>query len=277
MKKTYGIDDKDTLAYRVRYLRESMEWSQTELAQRTQVNRSKISRLESGATTNISLSLLASLAQAFHVSTDYLLGLTSISTPKSYGISQLGLSEESVRRLLTKRIDPEMLNRLLEHDDFPKVCVLMRSYFDDTIARGILGRNQMIDLATAPLTELMSAEPEKRAEILKDRSFLQSQKIQPSEADTEKIRDYLMKILREIKADMAVQKPTGLIASAEAMKAIREALPDKSRSEITADDVSDAVVAYVGRTIQMDENTSALLHKVAKQMLEQIVAQQEEV
>ncbi len=268
MKKNYGIDDKDTLAYRVRYLRESMGWKQQELADRVSTNHSAISRLESGKTQDIGLSLLASLAKVFHVSTDYLLGLTPISTPKSYDISQLGLSEEAVRRLLTKRIDTDVLNRILEHDDFPKVCVLIRNYFDGTIAKGIMGRNQMIDLATAPLTELMSAEPEKRVEIIKDRSFLQSQKMHPSEADIERIKDYLMKILREIKADMAVQKTTGLIASAEAMKAIWEALPDKPRSEITFDDISAATAAYLGQAIPMNEEAITMFQQLSKQMVE---------
>lgn len=48
----------------------------------------------------------------FHVSTDYLLGLTKITVPKSYDISKLGLSEEVVKRLLLEKIDVDVLNRL---------------------------------------------------------------------------------------------------------------------------------------------------------------------
>ena len=131
-----------------------------------------------------------------------------------------------------------------------------------------MARNQVIDFATEPLVELMSAEPSKRAEIIKDMSFLNSTKIQNNEADVEKIKNILMKIIREIKEDVTAQQPTGAIATAEAVNAIRDSLPDKPQSELTIDDVSTAVATYVGTMLPMDENTSALLQQLAKQMLE---------
>lgn len=268
MKKNYDEEPEHTTSYRVRSLRQDRGWSQKELADKIFVAHSQISRLESGETTNIGSSLLVSLAKIFHVSTDYLLGLTPISVPKSYDISELGLSEEVIRRLILKTIDPDILNRLLEHDQFPKLCVLMKNYFDNTTANGIMARNQIIDLATEPLTELMSAEPSKRTEIIKDLSFLQSTKIQNNEADIEKIKNILMKIIRDIKEDVAEQQPTGAVAIAETVKGIRAALPDKPQSELTTDDVSAAMAAYVGTVIPMDKSTSALFQKLAKQILE---------
>lgn len=268
MKKNYDDEQEDTTACRVRNLRLDREWSQKELADRIFVAHSQISRLESGETTNIGSSLLVALAKEFHVSTDYLLGLTPISVPKSYDISQLGLSEEVIRRLILKTIDPDILNRLLEHEQFPKLCTLIKNYFNNTIANGIMARNQIIDLATDPLAELMSAEPSKRAELIKDISFLNSAKIQSNEADVEKIKNILMKIIREIKEDVTAQQPTGAIATAETVKGIRAALPDKPQSELTIDDVSVAVAAYVGTMLPMDESTSELLQQLTKQMLE---------
>lgn len=79
---------------------------------------------------------------------NYLLGLTPISVRKSYDISQLGLFEEVIRRLILKTIDPDVLNRLLEHKDFLKLCALMKNYFNNTVANGIMARNQIIDFAT---------------------------------------------------------------------------------------------------------------------------------
>ena len=103
MKKNYDDEQKNTTAYRVRLLRQDRGWSQKELADKIFVAHSQISRLESGETTNIGSALLVSLAKVFHVSTDYLLCLTPISVPKSYDISQLGLSEEVIRRLILIR------------------------------------------------------------------------------------------------------------------------------------------------------------------------------
>lgn len=159
MRKEYDDRKNDTTASRVRVLREKNGLTQQELADKIGITNSQISRLESGKTKNISSFILVALAGLFHVSIDYLLCLTLIRVTKSYDISQLGLSEEVIRRLILKTIDPDVLNRLLEHDQFPKLCALIKNYFSNTVANGIMARNQVIDLATNPLSELMSADP----------------------------------------------------------------------------------------------------------------------
>lgn len=45
-------------------------------------------------------------------STDYILGLSTLSVRKSYDISELGLSEGAVRGLVTGTVDVQILNRL---------------------------------------------------------------------------------------------------------------------------------------------------------------------
>jgi len=89
----------------------------------------------------------------------YLLGIPQITTPKSYDISELGISEEDVKRLITERIDIDILNRLLEHDHFPRLCIMIRNFFDDTIAEGVMVRNQVIDFAVDQLTDLLLLQP----------------------------------------------------------------------------------------------------------------------
>ena len=104
-------------------------------------------------------------------STDYILGLTPVSVPKSYDISELGLSNEAVKGLVTGTIDVGILNRLLEHKSFPRLIHLIRVYFQDTAARGIMARNQLIEMATASLSDLMKEHPEHRAEAKQDLQF----------------------------------------------------------------------------------------------------------
>lgn len=57
-------------------MREYQGWSQTELAERSGVGQSYISRLEDGDAPNVAGIILAKLARALETSTDYLLGLT---------------------------------------------------------------------------------------------------------------------------------------------------------------------------------------------------------
>lgn len=88
-----AYDEKGNItAYRVRLLRENRGWSQKDLAEKVFVTNSQISRLEIGQTTNIGSPLLVALAKVFCVSTDYLVGLTPVSTPKSYDSFQSGYS-----------------------------------------------------------------------------------------------------------------------------------------------------------------------------------------
>lgn len=51
-----------------------------------------------------------------------------------------------------------------------------------------MARNKVIDLAVDQLTDLMTVEPSKRKEIIKDKQFLSSQKLGANEADIEKSR-----------------------------------------------------------------------------------------
>lgn len=114
--------NEDTAGYRISELRKDRGWNQKELAEKLYVSPSQISRIESGETESVNIGILISAAKLFHVSTDYLLGLTQITTPKSYDISQLSLSEKSVRRLMFGTIDqnsiPKCLNASLIASSF---------------------------------------------------------------------------------------------------------------------------------------------------------------
>ena len=264
-------EDETSFAYRLSNLRKDHNLSQKQLADQLHVTHSQISRIESGETKNPNISIVIDAARYFHVSADYLLGITQITSPKSYDISELGMSEEAVTRLITRRIDVDILNRLLEHENFPKLCIMIRNYFDDTIAEGIMARNKVIDFAVDQLTDLMTAEPVKRKEIIKDKQFLSSQKLGANEADIEKIKIQFMAILRDIKSGMQKQEPTKAVATAEAVQMIRDALPDKPVSDITSTDVANAVAFYMGQTTDLNDEGLAMVRNLAKYICENSV------
>ena len=93
--------------------------TQKELAEKIGVSASQLSRIVSGETRTVSSDILIGVAKEFKVSTDYILGLSTVSVRKSYDISELGLSEGAVRGLVTGAVDVQILNRLLEHRNFP--------------------------------------------------------------------------------------------------------------------------------------------------------------
>ena len=173
--------------------------TQKELAEKIGVSASQLSRIVSGETRTVSSDILIGVAKEFKVSTDYILGLSTVSVRKSYDISELGLSEGAVRGLVTGAVDVQILNRLLEHRNFPKLIDLIRIYFQDTAAKGIMARNQLIEMATASLSDLMKEHPEHRAEAKQDLQFLNAQKMGEHEAEIEKIKNVFLAILRDIK------------------------------------------------------------------------------
>ena len=267
------IEDETSFAYRLSNLRKDHDLSQKQLADQLHVTHSQISRIESGETKNPNISIVIDAARFFHVSTDYLLGITQITSPKSYDISELRLSEEAVTRLITRRIDVDILNRLLEHEHFPKLCIMIRNYFDDTIAEGIMARNKVIDLAVDQLTDLMTVEPSKRKEIIKDKQFLSSQKLGANEADIEKIKIKIMEILRDVKSGIQRKEPIKAVATAEAVQIIRDALPDKPVSDITSTDVANAVAFYMGQATNLNDEGLAMVQNLAKYICDNSVSE----
>jgi len=64
-----------TIAHRVKQLRMHRGWGQSELAERAAIDRTLLSRIESGSTLNPGANVLKGLARTLGCSIDYLVGL----------------------------------------------------------------------------------------------------------------------------------------------------------------------------------------------------------
>ena len=202
-------------------------------------------------------------------STDYILGLSTLSVRKSYDISELGLSEGAVRGLVTGTVDVQILNRLLEHRNFPKLMDLIRIYFQDTATKGIMARNQLIELATASLSDLMKEHPEHRAEARQDLQFLNAQKMGEHEAEIEKIKNVFLSILRDIKKDMDSGEQPGEAVTAAMFQTMQDALAEQKQEPLSMDDVTAMIAGQIGQLLPMDEETTKQFQVLAKKMMEQ--------
>lgn len=244
--------------------------TQKELAKRIGVSASQLSRIISGETKTVSSDILMGIADVFKVSTDYILGLSNISVRKNYEISELGLSEGAVRGLVTGAVDVEILNRLLEHKSFPKLMNLIRIYFQDTAAKGIMARNQLIEMVTASLSDLMKEHPEQRVEVRQDLQFLNAQKLGEHEAEIEKIKNVFLAILRDIKKDIDNGEQPGEAVTAAMFQAMRDALAEQKQNPLSIDDVAAMVAGQIGQLTPMDEETADLFKQLAKKMMKGI-------
>ena len=254
---------------RIGDLRTNLGMTKKELSQKTGIDASQITRIENGSLKTISSDYLIKLAKELKTSTDYILGLTPVSVPKSYDISELGLSNEAVKGLVTGTIDVGILNRLLEHKSFPRLIHLIRVYFQDTAARGIMVRNQLIEMATASLSDLIKEHPEHRTEAKQDLQFLNAQKLGEHEAELEKIKNVFLAILRDIKKDMDSGEQPGEVATAAMLQTMRDTLAEQRQEPVTMDDVAGIVTGQFGQLVPMDEETAEQFRRLAKKMMEQ--------
>ena len=261
---------------RIGDLRTNLGMTKKELSRKTGIDASQITRIENGTLKTISSDYLIKLAKELKTSTDYILGLTTVSVPKSYDISELGLSNEAVKGLVTGAIDIEILNRLLEHKNFPRLMHLIRIYFQDTAARGIMARNQLIDMATASLSDLMKEYPEHRAEAKQDLQFLNAQKVGEHEAEIEKIKNVFLAILRDIKKDIDNGEPPGEAATAAMLQTMRDTLAGQQQEPPSMDDVAAMIAGQIGQFVPMNEETAEQFRQLAKKVMEQAGGTQNE-
>lgn len=255
---------------RIGDLRTNMKLTKKELSELTGIDASQITRIENGDLKTISSDYLIKLSDKLQVSTDYILGLTTISVRKSYDISELGLSEGAVKGLVTGAIDVDILNRLLEHKSFPRLISLIRIYFQDTAAKGMMARNQLIDMATASLSDLMKEHPEHRAEARQDLQFLNAQKLGNHEAEIEKIKSVFLSILRDIKSDIDNGEQPGEPVTAAMLQTMQEAMKGQEQEPLTMDDVTAMIAGQIGQLVPMDEETAEQFQQLAKKMMEQV-------
>ena len=117
--------------------------SQTELAQRIGCQDSTISLFISGKTDKLSDENIIRIARVFNVSTDFILGVTTVPDRKNYEIDELGLSAQAARNLYTGKVNTQVVNRLLESPRFAELTYILEQYFDDTLAAGYAAQNQM--------------------------------------------------------------------------------------------------------------------------------------
>lgn len=100
------------------------------------------------------------------------------------------------------------------------------------------------------------------------------QKLGSNEADIKKIKNQFVSILRDIKSSIQNKELTSTVATVEAIKTIRDALPDKPASDITSDDVANAVAFYMGQTTDLNDKGLTMVQELAKYIFDNSVPEE---
>lgn len=249
---------------RIGDLRTNLGLTKKELSQLTGIDASQITRIENGDLKTISSDYLIKLSKALKVSTDYILGLTTVSVRKSYDIFELGLSEGAVKALVLKKVDITTINRLLEHPNFPKMVNLIRDYFDNSRLPGTLAWNEIIEMATSDLEDFRQQNPEYAAEIKQDIQTLNSRKMRKHEAEIERVKNLFVGILKDIKKDFDDGTAPTQTVTKEIVQEIREQLASEMGRKPTKDEIAAAVAVAVSQRTGIGKKQSKIVETLMK-------------
>ena len=237
-----------TTGERITELREGARLTIEELASKVGVNATTLGRMEKGQTQKIGDDVLTALAREFNVSTDFLLGLTSIPDRKNYDIAELGLSAQAARNLYTRKVNADVVNRLLEHPRFAVLTAMIAQYLDDTFAAGAVVQNQYLSSMSDILLGIGRNEPEQSAAVKEAVRAFNLSKVPPHQVELTKMQNTFMVILRELK------QTTG--SNLEPAKAATKEIIDKMMSELTKG--QDAL----SPSVTPEQITDAIIHTV---------------
>ena len=138
----------------------SRKISQSQLAGVIGVDRSALSRFFNGKTDSLSHEYVIAIANYFNVTTDFLLGETDDPGRINYDIGELGLTVKAAECLYTRKVDPVVLCKLLEHERCGELMHEIGLYLDETMAAGIAAQNQLFNSLSNLLRGHAAEHPE---------------------------------------------------------------------------------------------------------------------
>lgn len=217
--------------------------SQTELARKIGCNDSLLSRFLSEKTDKLGDENIIRIARAFNVSTDFLLGVTTVPDRKNYEIDELGLSAQAARNLYTGKANAQVVNYLLESPRFLELTYILEQYFNDTVAAGYAAQNQLY--ATLSSLTRKSAKTKAAAQAANEINRLKTPVYQ---ADLATIENQFMMAVKEVKKEIgndfaAIRAMTA--EEAEKMFSEITKYQDMENLTVTPKQVSDLIIGSV--------------------------------
>lgn len=217
--------------------------SQTELARKIGCNDSLLSRFLSEKTDKLGDENIIRIARAFNVSTDFLLGVTTVPDRKNYEIDELGLSAQAARNLYTGKANAQVVNYLLESPRFLELTYILEQYFNDTIAAGYAAQNQLY--ATLSSLTRKSAKTKAAAQAANEINRLKTPVYQ---ADLATIENQFMMAVKEVKKEIGNDfDAIRAMTAEEAEKMFSEITKgqDMENLTVTPKQVSDLIIGSV--------------------------------
>ena len=242
---------------RMEDLRNRRKLTLKEVSEKTGIDYSTLSRIESGNVKKVGDDVLLKLARFFGVSTDFLLGITNVPDKKNYTIEELDLTPEAARNLYTGAIENRVINLLLVHPDFATLTNRIADYLDDRMAAGIAAQNQLYDSVSDLMTRIGKEEKSLRQAATSQAKEAKSLRRKLYADELTQIETLFKTILSSIKKAHPTGKP-------EAAKAMTKDAFDKMRSELTKGGAAaeilkvqpEQITAYLAESMSLMDGVS---------------------
>jgi transcriptional regulator with XRE-family HTH domain len=249
-----------------------------EVSEQTGIQQSQLSRMENDENKNISHKDIITLAKYYNVTTDYLLGVSDIRFRKDVELEELGLSHKALLRLMSGKVNTELLSRIIENRYFIQFMDVAEAYFEGAHDEGLLSRNQLIDLATSDISDFIKQVPGKLNEGRKDIRQLNAQKVSGNEADLEKLRTIFFKMMKEVKEEYAQSQED--ITLADMRKQIQQihqqAMEAQQQNMLDASTMAD-ITASMLASANLDERTIDSFKKFMTEVFDQTAEQTKKI
>ena len=229
---------------RIQDLMKSRKITQAELATRIDCSESTLSRFISSKTDKLGDENIIRIARVFNVSTDFLLGEVDMPDRVNYDIAELGLSVQAARNLYTHKVNPQVVNALLENPEFANTTNMISRYLDDELAEGFTAQNQLY----ASVANLLKSQPD----AAKDLKRLQTPVYQ---ADLTTIQKSFMAAVKAVKKEVSSDLSATRELTSQAVKKIYAELTKgqkKLNRKISAEQIGEAVAQSVAHLPGVD-------------------------
>ena len=239
--------------------------TQGELAAKIGMTESSLSRFLSEKTDKIGDEYIIKIADYLGVSTDFILGQTDFPERRNYDIGELGLSYKAAMALYTRKVDADVVNRILENPQFPAITRMISRYFKDKNAEGPAGLNAMLDTVRQLSGTVDTGQydnPQEGTEAVSQ--IVGMFKTDPHEKDIQLIQNALMDMLRDIKAGIQAQTSTTELATRQITQSMMQSMVKGSGAQplmpqITLEQLAGAYAKLPGATPELGEAFSELI------------------
>lgn len=201
---------------RVKELIKLHDLNQAELAKILGVHKDTLSRILSDSkekedtSPKVSVDALVKMANYFKVSTDFLLGISTMPDPMNYPVGQLGLTEDAAKAMLSRSVHMGILNRLLENQRFGQLTYTMYYATEPNQTAGVMSRNNLLAHTGSLFTEVMNNTVQRKQQIMGLNRKLGSELINPHTVGNQQLEDEFRGIVAQIRKDIQMENPVSV-------------------------------------------------------------------